>query len=638
LKTTFIENLQVALLKVMGQLLAALPVCAVEWISKTLGDAIYYSPTRLRRTLFSNLKHAFPDRPVQWQKKIARENCRRTIELGLFVLASPYWSQKRLQASFKIEPFYREAMEQGGPYVILVPHFSGMEAITLTGLILGRDIPKTGVIYRPFNSRSLERYIKDTRQRGGVTLLSRKEGFTQAMEMLRAGQNVAILFDQNAGRQGALTLFMDRVASTTELPGLLVQRFKCKVGFLYTQRTGFWKAKMCAQRLDCEPKAHDVTLRANQWLEQQLKNDDNLCADWLWLHRRWKTQFEPNACLKLQSSRNILEETLAFQGQLTMPRRFKLWIRMPNWLGDIMMVLPFIRSIRASHLDAQITLLVKARFVDFLEHLGIADDVRALPEAGWGYFQQFWSWRKDYPERYLIFTHSLRSDLECMVLNPTYSHAIAWPGKKRYGVDHVWSVDQTLSINTTHQTKIWENWLLSLGLAQGVDLQPFNAEKKPQGAMGLIIGSENSPQKRWPLHHWRELIGHLLIAFPKHQFFLFGTQQDDAAARTIVQGFPQNRVHHLAGKTNLVDFAQKLKSCDCVIGNDTGGVHLSNALGIPTVVLFGPTNPLRTKPIFNSPLICLQPPGCPPIGGVPMDHLLPLAVLQEIKYLYQSVI
>ena len=37
-----------------------------------------------------------------------------------------------------------------------------------------------------------------------------------------------------------------------------------------------------------------------------------------------------------------------------------------------------------------------------------------------------------------------------------------------------------------------------------------------------------------------------------------------------------------------------------VVGNDSGGMHFANALGAPTVVLFGPTNPLVTSPFMSS--------------------------------------
>ena len=64
--------------------------------------------------------------------------------------------------------------------------------------------------------------------------------------------------------------------------------------------------------------------------------------------------------------------------------------------------------------------------------------------------------------------------------------------------------------------------------------------------------------------------------------------------------------------------------------NDTGGMHLANALGVPLVALFGPTNPLRTGPVFAAPSRILQPPGCPPTGGAALAGLPPETVLAAI--------
>ena len=638
MKPPFSETLIVALLKGLGKTLAYLPVCLPQAISIALGDLIYFAPTRLRRIILSNLHHAFPDKPQTWRKKIARESCRRTIELGLFVLASPFINRKRLQDSFTLEPFYRESIEKGDSYVILVPHFSGMEAITLTSLLFNGPIPDTGVIYRPFNNKALERYVKETRERGGVYLLSRKEGFTRAMEMLRRKANVAILFDQNAGNQGTLTLFLDRLASTTELPGLLVQRFKCEYGVLYTERTGFWKGRMRAEKLSSDLTTHGVTLATNAWLEAKLKENDNTCADWLWLHQRWKTQQEPECCLRLRSGRNLLEETLQYQGRTALPKKTRLWIRMPNWLGDIIMALPLIRAIREGRPDADITLLTQAIHAPLLEALGVADHVLVLPKKGLAYFLAFFKWRGQFPDRFILLTNSMRSNFEAKILNATASHALALPGRNRHYITHAWPVPTTLSLNTTHQTALWETWLKTMGLQAPLNYTPLSLpESLPKKAViGLIAGSENSPEKRWSPHHWRELIGHLLFTYPNHTLALFGSQKDKGLTKEVSAGFDPLRVQDLAGKTDLLAFAQALQGCELVIGNDTGGLHLANALGIPCIGLYGPTNPQRTRPIFTAPILILQPPACPPTGGLPMSHLLPATVLDAIKSLQPS--
>jgi heptosyltransferase-2 len=60
-------------------------------------------------------------------------------------------------------------------------------------------------------------------------------------------------------------------------------------------------------------------------------------------------------------------------------------------------------------------------------------------------------------------------------------------------------------------------------------------------------------------------------------------------------------------------------------------MHLANALGIPVIALFGPTNPLRTAPVFSAPVIVLQPPGCLPTGGSPLEQLDANTVVERLQ-------
>ena len=60
---------------------------------------------------------------------------------------------------------------------------------------------------------------------------------------------------------------------------------------------------------------------------------------------------------------------------------------------------------------------------------------------------------------------------------------------------------------------------------------------------------------------------------------------------------------------------KQIARCAVLACNDTGGMHLANMLGVPVVAVFGPTNPVRTGPVFEARAAVLQPPGCPATGG-----------------------
>ncbi len=77
--------------------------------------------------------------------------------------------------------------------------------------------------------------------------------------------------------------------------------------------------------------------------------------------------------------------------------------------------------------------------------------------------------------------------------------------------------------------------------------------------------------------------------------------------------------------------ARELAGCRALVTNDTGGMHLANAMGIPLLGLFGPTNPVRTGPIFAGSTHILQPPGCPPRGGWSLAALPPESVASALR-------
>ena len=84
----------------------------------------------------------------------------------------------------------------------------------------------------------------------------------------------------------------------------------------------------------------------------------------------------------------------------------------------------------------------------------------------------------------------------------------------------------------------------------------------------------------------------------------------------------------------MKQLAKELAVCRLVVGNDTGGMHLANAVGTPVAVLFGPTNPLVIGPFFEAPKVCLQPEGCSPGGGHSIQLLQPdVVVARLVKYL-----
>lgn len=616
-----------------GWVLAHVPEAVVRALTWLVARLFYWLVPSRRRLMLANLHHAFPDRSAAWRRATAQECIRRFVETAFYSLASPYLSEARLRAivhgSDSLIAAFAAHRERPRPTLFCAPHFAHWEAQTALSLLVPGPFPEFASIFRPIDNPSADAFIQRTRERFGMRLLSRKQGFQEAVKILRRNGFIGILHDQNAGNQGALTLLLDRVCSTTELPGLLATKFNADVYVIFPRYLGFWRVELHVERLAHDGTNAGVTVGLNRWLEDRLRADENQCTSWLWGHQRWKTQDAPALRFRLEQKRDLLVDELRLRGLTALPRRTRLWVRLPNWLGDVVMALPLLRAIRAARPDFEITFVAKSAFLPWLTTLGLADHVRPLPKAGGlAYFAEFWRARGESIDCYLLFTNSTRGDLEAWCTGARQRFGLVRAGHPRPLLSHAFRLPEGYDEAQNHQLALWTDFLRHFGLNAPIDLAPLAPRATTIAGVGLICGSENTPAKRWPVAHWRALIA----ALPDEKFFLFGTANDRAITDEVAAGFG-DRVENLAGRTVLPEFVARLQGCRALVTNDTGGLHLANALGVPLIGLFGPTNPVRTGPVFGGPTVVLQPPGCSRTGGGSLAELSPETVAAALQKL-----
>jgi lauroyl/myristoyl acyltransferase len=254
-------------IKLLGWSIAHAPEPLLRCVAAVLGDLIFFAMPRRRRLVLSNLHHAFPEKSESWRRSIGRESCHRMIETVLLSLATPYLTESRLRgmvfASPELLACYAEHRNQPRATLFCSPHLAYWEAQTSMSLIVPGPFPEFGTIYRPLDNAAADAFVKGSRERYGMRLLSRREGFAEALKILRRRGFVGVLFDQNAGMQGALTLLFDRVCSTSELPGLMAEKFDAAVYGIFPRRRAFWRVEIGLDRIENKGTGEDVTLAVN---------------------------------------------------------------------------------------------------------------------------------------------------------------------------------------------------------------------------------------------------------------------------------------------------------------------------------------------------------------------------------------
>ena len=269
-------------------LLARLPEVFARSNALFFGELLWLIRGKVIRR---NLSRAFPDRDLAWVRRIGRASCRRTAEMALFSIVSPMLPEAELRDRIEVDASVTSP-EHGLPpkgtgTVLFVPHFALMEMMTVTTLIRPELAKREWlVIYRPLDQPAAERWVRESRERFGMKLVSRRDGFGRLMQAVRNGHVAAVLFDQTI-QSGSLWSFMGQPCSVTELPGIIAQRFKSAARIYWAERTGFWRCRLRMEALQAADSI-GLTIESNAWLERQLRSGDDACANWLWAHDRWK--------------------------------------------------------------------------------------------------------------------------------------------------------------------------------------------------------------------------------------------------------------------------------------------------------------------------------------------------------------
>jgi ADP-heptose:LPS heptosyltransferase len=105
------------------------------------------------------------------------------------------------------------------------------------------------------------------------------------------------------------------------------------------------------------------------------------------------------------------------------------------------------------------------------------------------------------------------------------------------------------------------------------------------------------PHRAWPLDYWLVLCKDILQSTNCSLEFIGGRDEAELI-QNLITALPESpqRIGSFSPTASLVDTASILKSCRLVISGDTGPAHLSVALGIPVLGIYGPTYIERSGP------------------------------------------
>ncbi|MFN8554979.1 MAG: glycosyltransferase family 9 protein [Candidatus Obscuribacterales bacterium] len=294
-----------------------------------------------------------------------------------------------------------------------------------------------------------------------------------------------------------------------------------------------------------------------------------------------------------------------------------------RFIGDTILTVPFLRNLRYSFPDAHIDVLVGPQSGEVLQGCPFVNKFITFDttrfhkyDKGEGKAKSFWSYAKELrKEKYdLVFVLKRSWSSAFLALLTGARHRIGYATEGRQilltqGIawhKDIHEVDSTLEVlsgaNLPIQDRFLDAWICE---------EEDNAisRKAPELARCktkvLIHAAAAHPDKMYPIDRWAEVMK-LLGAQIDCDFYFSGAEQDyllyeDLQHLAGIKGF------NLAGKLSLRESMALYRRMNVSLCVDSGPAHLSAAVGVPTLALFGPTDPERWRPYGESHLALYNP-------------------------------
>jgi heptosyltransferase II len=283
-----------------------------------------------------------------------------------------------------------------------------------------------------------------------------------------------------------------------------------------------------------------------------------------------------------------------------------------RFIGDTILTVPFLRNLRRAYPNAQIDVLVGPQSGEVLTGCPYVNELITFDttrfhkyDQGSGEKKSFWHYvfklRKAKYDLVFVLKRSWSSAILSLLIGARYRVGYATEGRQillTHSVPfrtNMHEVESTLSVLEAASIPVLDRHLEAfISQSEQDQIAPYIPQEIGNQKRVLIHAAAAHPDKLYPLESWAEVVRQLN---EKHGFipFFTGAQQDFELYEQL-QKLSGVKGVNLAGKLSLRLSMALYSNLDLAVCTDSGPAHLAAAVGIPTLSIFGPTDPIRWRP------------------------------------------
>jgi heptosyltransferase III len=273
----------------------------------------------------------------------------------------------------------------------------------------------------------------------------------------------------------------------------------------------------------------------------------------------------------------------------------------PGAIGDSLLTLAVIQQLREQDTQAHVTLVGNAAVLPLARAFGLAEEVDNYDSSRWSE----------------LFSSAGIKSRELRSLLGQMERAIGWlPDPDGVVKQNLLAAGiKTVMVSSSRRPE--GKWHLhrAVYMAETIGLPPIDITAPfvpPQRIVPLNAGTrpeyDRAPiavhpgsagaNKCWPASHFLSLIDRL-CSRGQPVLLLAGPADHERLATLLDALAPRygKKLLRTLVNASLMEVAKQLLQCQCYIGNDSGITHLAAMLGIPTIAIFGPSDPANWRPL-----------------------------------------
>lgn len=319
-------------------------------------------------------------------------------------------------------------------------------------------------------------------------------------------------------------------------------------------------------------------------------------------------------------------------------------------IGDVLLSTIVLKNIRRHFPDAQLDFLTEASSREILEGNPVVNNILIFDREQSGTISFLWQLRKSQYDLVIDLFGNPRTALMTHATGAKYRVGFSFRGRR-----YAYNILVPSRGGEVHNTEFNLDALRALGIEIVDRTIPFHISSEDEGYVSQFLrerGLEGemlvalNPSgtwytKRWELHKFAELGDALTRSYNSRIILLWGPGElhDVQRIRDLM-----TQPSFIPPPTTLKQLGALLRRCCFVVSNDAGPMHISAVLAVPTLGIYGPTNPYNQGPVDEKSswvrldgLMCL---GCNltscPIGHLCMERLSVDTVKQAVERLMEK--